>query len=1026
MERLEEQNAKVRGRNDRMKDSRKKFLLAQTELFAHFLNSQPTKLTLSPKKKPSAGSSSTTTTSTTTTTAGPMSPTKGRRGRVTEEEEDQKMMETAEEEVSVTRLTTQPHCIAFGTMRDYQLEGLNWMINLHDNGISGILADEMGLGKTLQTISLLGYLKEARGVDGPHLVIVPKSTIGNWMNEFKRWCPSLRVFKMYGNKAERADIAARQFIAGNFDVVVTSYEMILIERAVFNKFEWEYIAIDEAHRIKNENSRLSEAVRFLNSHHRLLITGTPLQNNLHELWALLNFLLPDVFASADSFDEWFDLSSETAKDDAVEQLHKVLRPFLLRRLKDDVEDSLLPKREILLHVGLTAMQKEWYRKLLSRDIDAINSSTKGTSKTRLLNIVMQLRKCCNHPYLFEGAEPGPPYTTDYHLVKNSGKMVLLDKLLDRLKTQGSRVLIFSQFTRLLDILEDYLLWRGHEYCRIDGQTKGDERDEYIETFNAEGSSKFVFLLSTRAGGLGINLATADTVIIYDSDWNPQMDLQAMDRAHRIGQKKQVNVYRFCARDTIEEKIIERAQMKLHLDALVIQQGRIQEQNRNMSKDEVLSMIKFGADVIFNSAGSDVTEEDLDAILARGESITQELSEKIEAVGANALRDFKLSGDQSAFTTNVFEGVDYSAEAAANLAGDYAPTSFINLGKRKARDRTTYNINQYYADALRAEPSEKKKRAPRPPKMPNISDFQFYPPQLKDLLARELWAWRFEHAQEYVSKYVEEDLGIESEEERAIKLAELREMAQPLTDEEKETRDAMLEQGFSSWSRIDFARFYHGCEDHGRQAYAAIAKDVETKTEEQVEAYAKVFFERGPSELENWDRVIEVIEKGEAKMERHSTKIKLIRQVVAEASGDPYETLAIKTKSSSFTPAEDRYIIAKIHELGYGEWDKLRLAIRDAWEFRFDWFFKSRTPAELHRRCDSLLRAYEKSIGGNTLAIFSKKSKSSKSKKSKSKSKSSSSSSSSKRKRPSSNQGEGEGEGEGEDEGGRDVKKSKGL
>lgn len=233
----------------------------------------------------------------------------------------------------------------------------------------------------------------------------------------------------------------------------------------------------------------------------------------------------------------------------MEKLHKILKPFLLRRLKSEVEKSLPPKKETKLYIGLSEMQHDWYKNILSKNIDVLNGPGKE-SRVRLLNILMQLRKCCNHPYLFQGAEPGPPYINGEHLINNSGKMILLDRLLARLKEMGSRVLIFSQMTRVLDILEDYMFFRKYEYCRIDGSTSGDDREESIENFNAPDSSIFAFLLSTRAGGLGINLATADTVILFDSDWNPQVDLQAQDRAHRIGQTKPVNVYRFVTQVSI--------------------------------------------------------------------------------------------------------------------------------------------------------------------------------------------------------------------------------------------------------------------------------------------------------------------------------------------------------------------------------------------------------------------------------------------------------------------------------------------
>lgn len=370
-------------------------------------------------------------------------------------------------------------------MRDYQVQGLNWMISLYHNGINGILADEMGLGKTLQTISFLGYLKFHRDIPGPHLVIVPKSTLDNWSREFAHWVPGFRTMILRGDKQERAAQCQEVILTQNFDVCITSYEICQREKSTLKKLSWEYIIIDEAHRIKNVNSILSQIVRIFESRARLLITGTPLQNNLHELWALLNFLLPDVFSDVGDFDAWFGErtggktideadkeaenpdkkpkaskggngldSKEEDQDGVVKQLHKVLRPFLLRRVKIDVEKSLLPKKEINLYVGMTEMQRKWYRSLLEKDIDAVNGMVgKKEGKTRLLNIVMQLRKCCNHPYLFDGAEPGPPYTTDEHLVDNAGKMKVLDKLLRTMKEKGSRVLIFSQMSRVLDLLE---------------------------------------------------------------------------------------------------------------------------------------------------------------------------------------------------------------------------------------------------------------------------------------------------------------------------------------------------------------------------------------------------------------------------------------------------------------------------------------------------------------------------------------------------------------------------------------------
>jgi len=508
------------------------YLLEQTEIFAHFMNQKkdesntnvvggtPKKAKGRPRKpKAETGNSA------------------DHRHRQTEQEEDEELLkESLASDKYITQFEESPYYIQNGKLRDYQVRGLNWMISLYENGINGILADEMGLGKTLQTISLLGYMKHYRNVPGPHMVIVPKSTLQNWVNEFKKWCPTIRTVCLIGDRDSRATFVRDVFIPGDWDVCITSYEMIICERFILRKIQWRYLVIDEAHRIKNEKSKLSEILREFETKNRLLLTGTPLQNNLHELWALLNFLLPDVFNSSDDFDSWFNTNTCLGDNTLIERLHTVLRPFLLRRLKSEVEKRLKPKKEVKVYVGLSKLQREWYTKVLLKDIDIVNGAGK-VEKMRLQNILMQLRKCSNHPYLFDGVEPGPPYTTDEHIVYNSGKMVVFDKLLKALKEQDSRVLVFSQMTRMMDILEDYMHWKGYNYCRLDGQTAHEDRQRQINEYNEPNSKKFVFILSTRAGGLGINLATADVVILYDSDWNPQMDLQAMDRAHRIGQKK---------------------------------------------------------------------------------------------------------------------------------------------------------------------------------------------------------------------------------------------------------------------------------------------------------------------------------------------------------------------------------------------------------------------------------------------------------------------------------------------------------
>ncbi|KAK4755650.1 hypothetical protein SAY87_009407 [Trapa incisa] len=911
-EMLDAQNAKIDADMNNRGNGRLKYLLEQTEIFAHFAKGNQA---ASQKKIRGRGRHA---------------------SKMTEEEEDEECLKEEEDGLSGTgntRLVAQPSCIQ-GKMRDYQLAGLNWMIRLYENGINGILADEMGLGKTLQTISLMGYLHEFRGITGPHMVVAPKSTLGNWMNEISRFCPVLRAVKFLGNPEERGYIRDELLVAGKFDVCVTSFEMAIKEKSALRRFSWRYIIIDEAHRIKNENSLLSKTMRLYTTNYRLLITGTPLQNNLHELWALLNFLLPEIFSSAETFDEWFQISGENDQQEVVQQLHKVLRPFLLRRLKSDVEKGLPPKKETILKVGMSQMQKHYYRALLQKDLEVVNA---GGERKRLLNIAMQLRKCCNHPYLFQGAEPGPPYTTGEHLITNAGKMVLLDKLLPKLKERDSRVLIFSQMTRLLDILEDYLMFRGYQYCRIDGNTGGEDRDASIEAFNKPGSEKFVFLLSTRAGGLGINLATADVVILYDSDWNPQVDLQAQDRAHRIGQKKEVQVFRFCTEYTIEEKVIERAYKKLALDALVIQQGRLAEQ-KTVNKDELLQMVRFGAEMVFSSKDSTITDEDIDRIIAKGEEATAELDAKMKKFTEDAIK-FKMDDNAELY--------DFDDEKDENKF-DFKKIVSDNWIEPPRRERKrNYSESEYFKQTMR-QGAPAKPKEPRIPRMPQLHDFQFFNTQrLSELYEKEV-------------RYLMQTHQKNQQMKDSIEVDEPEDVGDPLTAEELDEKERLLEEGFSSWSRRDFNTFIRACEKYGRKDIKSIASEMEGKMEEEVERYAKVFKERY-KELSDYDRIIKNIERGEARISRKDEIMKAIGKKL-DRYKNPWLELKIQygqNKGKLYNEECDRFMICMVHKLGYGNWDELKAAFRTSPLFRFDWFVKSRTTQELARRCDTLIRLVEK-------------------------------------------------------------------
>ncbi len=891
------------------------------------------------------------------------------RRRRTEQEEDAELLKDEKRGGQAeTIFRDSPGFIKGGEMRDYQVAGLNWLVSLHENGISGILADEMGLGKTLQTIAFLGYLRHIRGIKGPHLITVPKSTLDNWKREFSKWTPEVDVLVLQGAKEERHQLINDRLIDEKFDVCVTSYEMILREKAHLKKFAWEYIIIDEAHRIKNEESSLAQIIRLFTSRNRLLITGTPLQNNLHELWALLNFLLPDVFGDSEAFDQWFS-GQNADQDTVVQQLHKVLRPFLLRRVKSDVEKSLLPKKEVNLYIGMSDMQVKWYKKILEKDIDAVNGAAgKRESKTRLLNIVMQLRKCCNHPYLFEGAEPGPPYTTDEHLIYNAGKMIMLDKILVRMKKQGSRVLIFSQMSRVLDILEDYCVFRDHKYCRIDGSTAHEDRIAGIDEYNRPGSEKFIFLLTTRAGGLGINLTSADIVILYDSDWNPQADLQAMDRAHRIGQTKQVVVFRFVTEQAIEEKVLERAAQKLRLDQLVIQQGRAQQAAKAAaSKDDLLNMIQHGAEKVFESNGatgvlgskSDLTDDDIDAILKHGEERTAELNAKYEKLGIDDLQKF------SADNAYEWNGEDFTKNTKKDIG-----INWINPSKRERKEQS-YSMDKYYRQALSTggRTADPKPKAPRAPKQVQVHDYQFFPAKLRDLQERET-AWFRKEIGYKVPLTDRDDMDdSDKEAERALEQQEIDD-ATPLTEAEQAEKARMSEQGFVNWNRRDFQQFINGSAKHGKFNYAEIAEEVDGKNEKEVREYVKVFWQRY-TDIMDYPKYIATIEAGEEKARKLNHQRKMLKKKM-EMYRVPLQQLKLNysvstTNKKVYTEEEDRFLLVMLDRFGIdgeGIYDRIRDEIRESPLFRFDWFFLSRTAVEIGRRCATLLTTVAREFEGS--------------------------------------------------------------
>ena len=497
-----------------------------------------------------------------------------------------------------------------GKLKEYQVKGLEWMVSLYNNNLNGILADEMGLGKTIQTISLLTYLMEKKKNMGPFLVIVPLSTLSNWMLEFQKWSPSVTVVSFKGSPQQRRAVQG-VIRSGRFNVLVTTYEYIIREKALLSKLRWKYMIIDEGHRMKNHNNKLTTTInQFYTTSHRLLLTGTPLQNKLPELWSLLNFLLPSIFKACDTFETWFNapfaITGEKVELNEEEtiliirRLHKVLRPFLLRRLKKDVESQLPDKVEYIIKCEMSGLQRALYTHMQERGVmltqDARSAASKGGTKA-LMNTIMQLRKLCNHPFMFQHVEEG--YARHLggldvvhgpDIFRASGKFELLDRIFPKLKRSGHRILLFCQMTALMTILEDYLNWRGYSYLRLDGTTKSDDRGDMLTDFNKKDSDYFIFILSTRAGGLGLNLQTADTVIIFDSDWNPHQDLQAQDRAHRIGQKNEVRVLRLMVVNSVEERILAAARYKLNMDEKVIQAGMFNQRSTGSERQELLQSI----------------------------------------------------------------------------------------------------------------------------------------------------------------------------------------------------------------------------------------------------------------------------------------------------------------------------------------------------------------------------------------------------------------------------------------------------
>jgi superfamily II DNA/RNA helicase len=558
---------------------------------------------------------------------------------------------------------------------------------------------------------------------GPYLVIVPLSTLSNWTNEFAKWCPSAHVICYKGTPGQRKELYKDQVKNGHFNILLTTYEYIIKDKASLRKIEWQYAIVDEGHRMKNAASKFAKTLssQYITKY-RLLLTGTPLMNDLSELWSLLNFLLPTIFNSVDTFDQWFNRpfsqfgnSTGLEQDESnflsneermfiIHRLHELLRPFMLRRVKSEVLDQLPEKVEKILRCDLSSWQKELYKQISKKAvIDNDSGYVQNQNSRGLNNVVMQLRKVCNHPYLFspEG------YHINENIIRSSGKFELLDRMLPKLRAAGHRVLMFTQMTAVMTILEDYFLYRGYNSLRLDGSTPAEEREKRMYKFNAPDSPYFIFLLSTRAGGLGLNLTAANTVIIFDSDWNPMMDLQAQDRAHRIGQRSDVSVFRLITYSPVEEKILSRATEKLNMSELVVEAGQFDkrsvENDNSLERKKMMEVLLTDFDTNTNKISEDkATSELAGSDLADEEDDDDDSSEASKENDLNGLlsnneNDYQLyhefdkkeeheisAVDASLFTSDevVPDWIKYPTKNKKNAALQFNPSADNGPRKRK--------------------------------------------------------------------------------------------------------------------------------------------------------------------------------------------------------------------------------------------------------------------------------------------------------------------------------------------------------
>ncbi|CAL4946313.1 unnamed protein product [Urochloa decumbens] len=575
-----------------------------------------------------------------------------------------------------------------GALYSYQQQGLQWMLDNFKARRNVILADEMGLGKTVQVVCFLNQIIKERFTALPALVLAPKSILLQWEKEFGRWGRDLNVIVYQGDKDSRKCIQAHEMYSSGgrvlFDALVTSYEYVQIDKSILQKFKWSAIVIDEAHRMKKLDCNLATCLKHYSSEFRLLLTGTPLQNNMLELFSLLHYIDPDEFSDPNADGLFTSIESEKmmTMEEKIARIHDILKPRMLRRMKSDVlTDSMPTKKWVEVPCALTDSQRELYIDILEKNYSKLNGAIRNGQKLALNNILMQLRKCCNHPFLFQGQEAKQQAEDVFlSLVAVSGKLQLLHKLLPKLKERGNRVLIFSQMTMMLDILEDFLYCLGYKYARIDGQTSLSARQESIKEYNRAESETFIFLMSTRAGGLGVDLPGADRVIIYDPDFNPFMDLQAQSRAHRIGQTRPVVVYQLITKCSVEEKILQKSKQKLAIENMVM------NSSKKPDADELQSILLHGAKTIIDRQKVSATSIHYD-----DEAIENLLKLDPSSEDKCSKEDNGYLGSIVSFAHNTAEDEEPGSPKVEDLKVLKPATPKVDLGRGK-RQRRVVNYN----------------------------------------------------------------------------------------------------------------------------------------------------------------------------------------------------------------------------------------------------------------------------------------------------------------------------------------------